>query len=218
MRRNAASGDEEQLGGPAAGASIAALVLSRAFRVSDHEPTYAAVDAALRRADSELTAAESHGLLCAMLCADPAGPDGRWLDEVVPAGAPGAARAAEARVLLERLRVDTASGLAGDEAGLRLLLPEDEVALSQRTHALVHWCEAFLYGLGLAGVQAERSLGPEGREVLADLVEISRLDPEAGGEEDERAYTEVSEFVRVAVMLLYEDLREQERADRPRMH
>lgn len=186
--------------------------------MTDHEPTYASVDAALRRADSELTAAESHGLLCAMLCADPAVPDTRWLDEVVPASDPGAAHATEVLALLERVRAATASGLAGDESGLRLLLPEDEAALSLRTQALVHWCEAFLYGLGVSGVQAERSLGPEGREVLADLVEVSRLDPEASGEEDERAYTEVSEFVRVAVMLLYEDLRERERADRPTVH
>ncbi|MCU0937345.1 MAG: UPF0149 family protein [Gammaproteobacteria bacterium] len=186
--------------------------------MTDHEPTYAAVDAALRRADSELTAAETHGLICAMLCADPGTPDARWMEEVVPAAGAGAAGAAEARVLLGRLRVDTASALAGEESGLRLLLPEDEAALSLRTQALVLWCEAFLYGLGLSGVQAERSLGPEGREVLADLVEVSRLDPEASGEEDERAYTEVSEFVRVAVMLLYEDLRERDQTDRPKVH
>ena len=54
--------------------------------------------------------------------------------------------------------------------------------------------------------------------MLEELTEVSRLDPQAEGEEDERAFFEVSEFVRVAVMLLYEDLRERDRVEHPTVH
>ena len=87
-----------------------------------------------------------------------------------------------------------------------------------RTEALIHWCNAFLYGLGVAGLRDDASLSPQAREVLEELTEVSQLDPEAEGEEDERAFFDVSEFVRVSVMLLYEDLRERDRAEHPTLH
>ena len=64
----------------------------------------------------------------------------------------------------------------------------------------------------------ERALGLSSGEVLEELTEVSQLDPEAEGEEDERAFFDVSEFVRVSVMLLYEDLRERDRAEHPTLH
>ena len=183
--------------------------------MSQATPSYSTVDVALRRAGSDLSPAEGHGLLCAMLCVDPRVSDVRWLEEVVPPGEADDTLAAETRELLVRVREATSEQLAGSESDLRLLLPEEDATLALRTAALIHWCDAFLYGLGLAGVRSDRALSPEAREVLADLSEVSRLDPEASGEEDERAFTEVSEFVRVAVMLLYEDLRAREPAAGP---
>jgi len=198
------------LGGAARSASIRVPAQRERDGVRQHSPSYSTVDAALRRAGSDLSPAEGHGLLCAMLCVDPGVSDARWLDEIVPPGEPGDALAVGTRDLLMRLRETTSAELAGAESDLRLLLPEDDATLALRTAALVHWCEAFLYGLGLAGAAGDRSLSAEAREVLSDLSEVSRLDPEASGEEDERAFTEVSEFVRVAVMLIYEELRGRE--------
>jgi hypothetical protein len=168
---------------------------------------------ALDRAGSDVSASESHGLLCALLCADPETPVERWLAEVVPPGEADAGRAEAWRALL-RLWDETGGQLAGPDSDLRLLLPDDEVELRQRTEALIEWCEAFLYGLGLAGLGAEARMAPAAREVLADLAEVSRLDPDSGGEDDEHAFVEVAEFVRVAVMLLYEELRDEGRSGR----
>jgi hypothetical protein len=52
-------------------------------------------------------------------------------------------------------------------------------------------------------------------EVLQDLAEIARLEADGEGQEDEQAFFEVSEFVRVAVMLVYEDLRALDPGDGP---
>lgn len=186
--------------------------------MTDLEPTYESLESALSQADAEMSPAESHGLICAMLCVDPAGSDDRWMGEVVPASPTGETNPAAARELLAHLRGASAAALAGEEAGLQLFLPEDDAVLALRTEALINWCNAFLYGLGVAGLRDQSSLSPEAREVLEELTEVSRLDPQAEGEEDEQAFFEVSEFVRVAVMLLYEELRERDRVEQPTVH
>lgn len=186
--------------------------------MTDHEPTYEALESALRQAESEMSPAESHGLICGMLCVDPAVSDDRWIGEVVSESPEGGTDPAGARELLARLRGASAAALAGEEVGLQLFLPADDAALMLRTEALIHWCNAFLYGLGVAGLRDDASLSPQAREVLEELTEVSQLDPEAEGEEDERAFFDVSEFVRVSVMLLYEDLRERDRVEHPTVH
>jgi hypothetical protein len=169
-------------------------------------PSYPELDTALARAGAEVSAAEGHGLLCALLCVGADDAAQRWLDEVVPAPGPGAAVVADLRRVLDRVWRQTDTELAGPDSDLQLLLPDDEVGLAERTAALADWCGAFLYGLGTAGLDAGTALSAEARETLADLSEVSRLAPEAGGEDDERAFFEVSEFVRVAVMFLFEEL------------
>jgi uncharacterized protein YgfB (UPF0149 family) len=52
----------------------------------------------------------------------------------------------------------------------------------------------------------------ESREALQDLVKMSCLaydEEESGDSDDEAAYTELLEYARTAVMLLYEDIRKQ---------
>jgi len=170
-------------------------------------PSYSTVESALGRVGADLSPAEGHGLLCAILCVDPAAPDDRWLDEVLPESEASNWLAEETRGLLVDVREATGAQLAGAESDLRLLLPADDAPLALRTEALGQWCSAFLYGLGLAGVHGEALGSDDLREVLGDLSDVSRLEADGTGEEDERAYVEVSEFVRVAVMLVYEELR-----------
>jgi uncharacterized protein YgfB (UPF0149 family) len=89
--------------------------------------------------------------------------------------------------------------------GFALLLPEDDASLADRADALLGWCRGFLGGYGLGAGDAVPET-PEAREALDDLGKIaaSRLsydDPEG----DEAALLEVSEFVRVAALLLHGD-------------
>jgi hypothetical protein len=64
-----------------------------------------------------------------------------------------------------------------------------------------------LYGLGLSGV-SERRFSGEIREALRDLAEITRMDQQKmeASEESEEAYMELSEFIRVAAMLVREHM------------
>jgi uncharacterized protein YgfB (UPF0149 family) len=77
-----------------------------------------------------------------------------------------------------------------------------------RVQALAEWCQGFLVGFG-TGVKAnELEFSDEAQEVLRDLVEISKVDPdreETPEEEDEVALNELEEYVRTAVMMLYSE-------------
>ncbi len=80
------------------------------------------------------------------------------------------------------------------------LLPDDDEPLAERATALAQWCQGFLYGLGTGRLNSIDELPGEVGEIVHDLTEISRATPgeEDPTEDDEQAYAELVEFVRVA--------------------
>ena len=151
--------------------------------------------------------AELHGLLCGMLCADSAISNELCLERIEaefgadPLGV-------QAQELFKELFYLIVSQLDDAELGFALLLPTDQATLNQRLDALKQWCQGFLAGLVLVGLDKERLLLPEVTEFLADLVEICRLGAVAGdgAEEEEAAYMEIVEYVRMGVLLVNEEL------------
>ena len=177
--------------------------------MADQHIDYGGLAAALQRVGSELGAAECHGVLCGMLCRAHTPPRKAFVDEILAAPEPGDQPAAETARLLEGLYQSTETGLADPDCVFEPLLPADERPARERTEALVAWCDGFLYGVGLGGENETLGLEPEAREFLADLAEITRLDAEAvtGSEDDEAAYLELVEYLRVGVLLVGEALR-----------
>ena len=104
---------------------------------------------------------------------------------------------------------EPAGQLDDPEFGFSLLLPDDTVPLAQRVESLALWCQGFLAGLGLGGLQDQSKLPGDSHEVMRDFVEISRLGHGDDGvtNEDEAAFAEIVEYVRMAVLLVYEELR-----------
>jgi len=80
------------------------------------------------------------------------------------------------------------------------------------------WCQGFVYGLAVGGVKEETELPEDSKELIKDILEISRAgyiaddeaeistDVEDDNEEDEIAFMEVSEYVRMGTLLIYEEL------------
>jgi hypothetical protein len=94
------------------------------------------------------------------------------------------------------------------ELGFNPLLPDDEIALVERVAALAQWCDGFVGGLGLGGLDDEHGLSETGREAVEDLGRIARTELTLDGDEaDESAFVEVLEFVRIGAILVYEELR-----------
>lgn len=89
-----------------------------------------------------------------------------------------------------------------------LLLPDDDEPLDERISALKSWVIGFLSGLGSAGFQATQQLPDDVQEVLVDLANLAQAEFESaqGSESDESDFFELSEFVKVAVLLLFESL------------
>ncbi len=110
---------------------------------------------------------------------------------------------------LEDLFTSSREQLADDNMGLTLWLPEDNEILEERTMALSQWCNGFLAGLGGGGKDLLATLSEDADDALKDLLEISKaevMDTEES-EEDENAYADVVEYVRIVVYMIYEDLR-----------
>jgi len=178
------------------------------------------LDAALRRADASAGASESHGIVCGLLCVGPATPSDEWMAVVLEALGPGDALAGESRRLLARLWEQTRRQLDGPDYAFLPLLPDDSRPLSLRAQVLGLWCAGFLYGLGLAEEQILSRMSADAREFLTDLSELTGVeaDPMAD-EEGEAAYTEVVEYIRAGLLMIYEDLRAVNRpAQAPTVH
>ncbi len=170
---------------------------------------HARVERALRALDCDISAAECHGVLCGMLCGPRAFDSHGWYihlsgrDDIAPlaAGEPHAA--------LHELVGHTATGLEGDSFAFTLLLPDDDEALAIRAAAFADWCRGFLSGLGLAGIADLSTLGEDARGFLTDLERFGALDVSGdGGEDDERALAELTEFTRIGALIVHTDARD----------
>ena len=153
-------------------------------------------DAVLNQS-THATAAEAHGLLCGLLCLDGGISSDEWLDYLF--GGEGEANEQD-RELLDALFETSRRQLDEFDFSFDLLLPEDEAPLAERADALGEWCGGFLAGLGYRAEGVEWS--EECTDILRDLAEISRLDPDAPEDGGEPAYTELAEYVRVAVQVI----------------
>ncbi len=160
---------------------------------------YTQLDAALTASGMPCSAAETHGTLTGVLCANPNADLRQGLDALsVYVESAGGFQTAS----LNDVFVATARDLTDEQFRFSLLLPDDETALPERAEALANWCQGFLYGFGAIG---SKSLPKQTLEILRDLTEISQLDLRVEGEEDERAFAELVEFVRVGVQLVFAD-------------
>jgi uncharacterized protein YgfB (UPF0149 family) len=177
--------------------------------MSDALPDFDLIADALNAQGADTEAAESHGLLCAMLCTIQNMDAESWLAHALN----GPSRDALAPVPepLTSLFEETLKQFDSSEFDFHLLLPHDDAALAVRVEALGHWCQGFLTGLAAGGIQQPENLPGELPEIINDMLEIARaeryeLDDEA---EDEAAYAELVEYIRMGVLLFREEFRRQ---------
>ena len=185
-------------------------------------PSFEETDAALRRANVLVDAAECHGALCGVIAGGKPALKQRWLEQTLEEANPTDASVRECRRLLETLWNETQDALAGQEFAFEPLLPDSRADLGDRVEALSGWCDGFMYGLGLAEIESFDKLPPDVAEVLRDFADIGRGGLALGDdrEEDEQAYTELSEYLRVGTQLVHDELNPPRQTHRapPKMH
>lgn len=162
-------------------------------------PPYADVAAEIERRHVGVDVAELHGSLSGYLCGGGVPQRDDWMAQLALDAQ------AEAGSSLDDLFQSSLAQLDSSDLSFDLLLPDDDAPVSERADALVVWCRGFLSGFGLAAASAAQ-LSPEAVEALDDVGRIAASsfdcdDPDA----DEAAFAELSEFVRVAALLLHGD-------------
>ncbi len=170
-------------------------------------PAYEVVARQLKSAAVDVGVSEVHGLLCGLLCSGSEDAPALWRAELSGDLEPDESATREFRRSLDGLFQGAKTQLEDPDSGFRLLLPDDAQPLKQRALALVEWCQGFLYGFGLCGL-SERAFSEETQEALRDITEITHMDQHQleQTEANEEAYMEVSEFVRVAALLVREHM------------
>jgi uncharacterized protein len=167
--------------------------------------------------DAALGATESHGALCGMLCAQGATDASQWMLSVLGEHEESSKVLQQAGKKLLKIHQISVEQMNDTDAEFELMLPDDDEPLEMRVEALGMWCQGFVYGLAVGGIKEDTVLPEDSKELIQDILEISRAgyvaDNEAelatdeeDSEEDEVAFMEVCEYVRMGILLVYEEL------------
>jgi yecA family protein len=172
------------------------------------QANYQQVEEALRAVDAAIGAAEAQGLLAGMAGVADKPDKAAWIAQVLADTTPRGEEAKTCLGVLVALYEQTMRELDDDGMRFQPLLPADAAPLSQRAQELGRWASGFLAGVGLGGLTRDRTLPAEVGEALRDLDAITQVELDAaGGEQDESAYAELTEYVKVVALLVRANLR-----------
>ncbi len=179
---------------------------------------YATLGMALDELHSAMSVSELHGGLCGTLCTGGAKAASDWFDACIEDAEASEAAAANAREIFRELELETWRVLASAELEFMPLLPADDMPLDDRVAELACWCQGFLAGLALGGLQqfARRSVEANGddadpvEEIVEDFTAISRaglsVSEQNDPEDADFALAEIVEYVRVGVQIVFEEV------------
>lgn len=171
-------------------------------------PDYLELDQALGRAEAAAGAAEVHGLLCGLLCAAGRLEEECWLGQVFIETDSHSVAFQQGRSAVQSLAAWTLEAMNDPVLSMDLLLPADAQPLFERTAALAEWCQGYLLGLAAGGVSQDAQLTEDVAELIRDFTEISQagFEVDEADDDDEAAFSEVVEYVRVGVLLINDEL------------
>jgi uncharacterized protein YgfB (UPF0149 family) len=181
----------------------------------DKQINFRDISEALARSNAEMGAAECHGMCCGVLCASGSLNVEAMVAQLAGTNDSDSSYGGDVAGQLSVLLNATVVQLNGGEFDLRLLLPDDDDPLAERSVALGLWCQGFVMGLSAGGVSEDTDLPKDSKELLLDFSSIAsglndEQDPgqnDGDDEEEEAAYAEVEEYVRVGVLLIREELK-----------
>lgn len=156
--------------------------------------------------DAYMSAAEVHGLASGMLSVSFDAKFDRWVVAVFETDEQLEGLDDGEKNDLIALFDGTCELLKSDEFIFDIFLPDDSSQISERAKALSEWCQGFLYGVAYMGVNDETEWGEEGRGILRDFLELSRIDADGAEDADEQSFVELQEYVRSAVHVLLSEL------------
>ena len=177
-------------------------------------PQIVELEELLYRIDAAMGAADAHGALCGMICARGTIELSEWVDHVIGEQEQGNELLHDVVHRLSELHQSTLEMMNDATGDFKLLLMDDDDPLAERVETLAAWCQGFIYGLAAGGIKEGSELPEDTAELLKDMIEISRAGhdvddtgvEESDDNDDEMAYMEIEEYVRMGVLLVYEEL------------
>ncbi|HJL92496.1 MAG TPA: YecA family protein [Woeseiaceae bacterium] len=165
----------------------------------------------LRECESGWYAAQCHGLLCARLSVIGASALNVCLEQIFEDVNNDTSCAKFCDMILQDVFKRTWIQLVERQSEFTLYLPDDQSSVNERTNALAQWCDGFLHGIvtGKSPKKLKEFLSKEPSSIIIkDMLEITRafVDGKAEVEENEQAYIEIMEYIRVSAQLIYEEL------------
>ncbi len=147
--------------------------------------------------------AETHGVVIGLLCANPEQSNDQ-LAEALAGLQVGDWTSTRIQAQLGPALAALRGELASPDLDFRPLLPTDDRPLPERAECIGAWASGFMAGFGAGGPALDT---PEANEALRMISQITRAfsDPAADSETEEQAFAELSEFLRVATLLLREE-------------
>ena len=176
--------------------------------------SYTNLDKLRKAASLTISVAEYHGLVSSRVCFGINNFEDLTLQDSSDDNSVVSIQIQEFNKAFSKLTDQVIDQLNENELNFELLLPSDSEPIEYRALGLASWCQGFIdgYGMSIAELDIDMdSLGKgEAAEIIEDFVQISTLDSNSivHGEDEEIAFMEIVEYVRVSVQLLYESFRE----------
>ena len=151
-----------------------------------------------------------HGIICGSLCFNLSFSGEDWLQSVLEQNSSFIKiTKLQREAILEYIRELYNSSkdiLNSAEFDFDLLLPDESEELSYRTIALVDWCRGFIEIYDV--VKQNIELSEESQEVIQYIMETMQVNIEYNSDnEEEKAFFEVCEFIRLSSLMLFMELR-----------
>ena len=169
------------------------------------QPDYITISQLLSANQVDNSPAEIHGLITGLLCAGNPEADPEDAGQLLQ---PPQHSTDLTRKLFQQLATVSKEQLASLEYNFQPLLPPDDSKLPERVVALGEWCDGFTVGFAAAFFLPESRLSADVREILADFAQFAGMADAVNdlSDQDEVDYMELVEYVRMAVIMVYQQL------------
>jgi uncharacterized protein YgfB (UPF0149 family) len=161
--------------------------------------------------------AESHGLLCGMLCGGMSPTDNQWPAVFADLVNNGVLLPESPQQALQKAFDELVTQLQSTDFALQLYLPDDEEAFSLQGQGLINWVNGFNAGFGLHQTSLA-NCSSDVREGIEDLAQIARMEPPEDDEDIEAELVEIIEYVRVTAMMCFNEHQQQAKSDQATLH
>ena len=153
-----------------------------------------------------ISGSELHGVMCGYLSTGSIDQGNLYLRALIAKPANEAERLA----MLTLFETYAASQQQIEGFGLEfeLLLPDDDESLLHRAQTFSEWCDGFLQGLRMSGVDYNQLEDDAVQDAIAHIGDFADLDYQSleFGEADEQSLMEITEYTRMAVLHIHSDL------------